>query len=112
MVINISERQFRKLFENKHNFLLKENRESKNMKMARNVVRAINPSADAQEVITAIRNDIPNARMLDCKFLPGVTRMYMNGEIQQASQILKLNKTLELLATAHGNEYNQEYEIT
>ena len=108
MVINISERQFRKLFENKHNFLLKENRESKNMKMARNVVRAINPSADAQEVITAIRNDIPNARMLDCKFLPGVTRMYMNGEIQQASQILKLNKTLELLATAHGNEYNQD----
>ena len=108
MVINISERQFRKLFENKHNFLLKENRESKNMKTARNVVRAINPSADAQEVITAIRNDIPNARMLDCKFLPGVTRMYMNGEIQQASQILKLNKTLELLATAHGNEYNQD----
>lgn len=108
MVINISEAQFRKLFENNHNFLLKENRESKNMKMARNVVRAINPSADAQEVITAIRNDIPNARMLDCKFLPGVTRMYMNGEIQQASQILKLNKTLELLATAHGNEYNQD----
>ena len=108
MVINISEAQFNKLFHTRQDSFLNENRESKNMKMARNVVRAINPSADAQEVITAIRNDIPNARMLDCKFLPGVTRMCMNGEIQQASQILKLNKTLELLATAHGNEYNQD----
>lgn len=108
MVINISEAQFNKLFHTRQDSFLNENRESKNMKMARNVVREMKPSADPQEVITAIRNDIPNTRMLDCKFLPGVTRMCMNGEIQQASQILKLNKTLELLATAHGNEYNQD----
>ena len=108
MVINISEAQFNKLFHTRQDSFLNENRESKNMKMARNVVREMNPSADPQEVITAIRNDIPNTRMLDCKFLPGVTRMYLNGEIQQGSQIQQLNKTLELLATAHGDEYNQD----
>ena len=83
MVINISEAQFNKLFHTRQDSFLNENRESKNMKMARNVVREMNPSADPQEVITAIRNDIPNTRMLDCKFLLGVTRMYLNGEIQQ-----------------------------
>ena len=108
MVINISEAQFNKLFHTRQDSFLNENRESKNMKMARNVVREMNPSEDPQEVITAIRNDIPNTRMLDCKFLPGVTRMYLNGEIQQGSQIQQLNKTLELLATAHGDEYNQD----
>ena len=108
MVINISEAQFNKLFHTRQDSFLNENRESKNMKMARNVVREMKPSADPQEVITAIRNDIPNTRMLDCKFLPGVTRMYLNGEIQQGSQIQQLNKTLELLATAHGDEYNQD----
>ena len=108
MVINISEAQFNKLFHTRQDSFLNENRESKNMKMARNVVREMKPSADPQEVITAIRNDIPNTRMLDCKFLPGVTRMCLNGEIKQCSQIQQLNKTLELLATAHGDEYNQD----
>ena len=108
MVINITEAQFNKLFHTRQDSFLNENRESKNMKMARNVVREMNPSEDPQEVITAIRHDIPNTRMLDCKFLPGVTRMYLNGEIQQGSQIQQLNKTLELLATAHGDEYNQD----
>ena len=67
MVINISEAQFNKLFHTRQDSFLNENRESKNMKMARNVVREMNPSEDPQEVITAIRNDIPNTRMLDCK---------------------------------------------
>lgn len=69
MVINISEAQFNKLFHTRQDSFLNENRESKNMKMARNVVREMKPSTDPQEVITAIRNDIPNTRMLDCKFL-------------------------------------------
>ena len=88
--------------------LLTEDRESKNMKKARNVVRQFMPNANAMNVITAIRNDIPNSRINQCEYLPGVTRMYMNDEITDGETISKLNATLKLLGNAHANEYDND----
>ena len=101
----------RECIRNYHGSLLTEDRESKNMKKARNVVRRFQPNADAMQIITAIRNDIPNSRINQCEYLPGVTRMYMNNEINNAETISKLNATLKLLGTAHANEYNNEYNV-
>ena len=98
----------RECIRNYHGSLLTEDRESKNMKKARNVVRRFQPNADAMQIITAIRNDIPNSRINQCEYLPGVTRMYMNNEINNAETISKLNATLKLLGTAHANEYNND----
>ena len=98
----------RECIRNYHGSLLTEDRESKNMKKARNIVRQFQPNADAMQIITAIRNDIPNSRINQCEYLPGVTRMYMNNEINNAETISKLNATLKLLGTAHANEYNND----
>ena len=90
------------------NRLLTENRESKNMSKARNLLYQQGYSQeDAQKTIEAIRNDIPNVRLADCKFLPGVTRMYLNRELSDGNAIMKLNKTLKYVASdAHVNEYD------
>ena len=90
--------------------LLSENRESKNMSKARNLLYQQGYSQeDAQKTIEAIRNDIPNARLADCKFLLGVTRMYLNRELSDGNTIMKLNKTLKYVASdAHVNEYDND----
>lgn len=90
------------------NRLLTENRESKNMSKARNLLYQQGYSQeDAQKTIEAIRNDIPNVRLADCKFLPGVTQMYLNRELSDGNAIMKLNKTLKYVASdAHVNEYD------
>lgn len=100
--VNISEEQYNRLF------LIKEDRESKNMKKARNVVRQYIPNTDPQQLITAIRNDIPNSRINDCQFLAGVTRMYIQGQIQDGETIQALNTTLKLVGNGHANEYNND----
>lgn len=88
--------------------LLTEDRESKNMSKARKLLYQQGYSQeDAQKTIEAIRNDIPNARLADCKFLPGVTRMYINRQLSDGNTIMKLNKTLKYVASdAHINEYD------
>ena len=90
------------------NKLLTEDRESKNMSKARKYIRSVNPNADAQQMIDAIRTDIPNSRIADCKFLMGVARMYLNGELNDQRTIRQLNQTLKLIGSnAHVNEYDQ-----
>lgn len=88
--------------------LLTEDRESKNMSKARKLLYQQGYSQeDAQKTIEAIRNDIPNTRLADCKFLPGVTRMYLNRELSDGNTIMKLNKTLKYVASdTHVNEYD------
>ena len=99
--IIISESQYNKMFS-----LITEDRESKNMKKARNVVKSMFPDMDAMQVITAVRNDIPNSRLNNCEYLPGVTRMYISRQIQNGETISNLNSTLKLLAQGHANEYD------
>ena len=99
--IIISESQYNKMFS-----LITEDRESKNMKKARNVVKSMFPDMDAMQVIIAVRNDIPNSRLNNCEYLPGVTRMYLSRQIQNGETISNLNSTLKLLAQGHANEYD------
>ena len=98
----------RECVRNYHGSLLTEDRMGKNMKKARNVVKQYQPNADAMGVITAIRQSIPNSRINQCEYLPGVTRLYMDGEIQNGETISKLNSTLKLLGTGHANEYDND----
>ena len=54
-----------------------------------------------------LRNDIPSLRDKKIgKFTLGVTRMYVDGELKDASIISDINATLKLL-TAHLNEYDR-----
>ena len=81
-------------------------KESKNISKARRVIRKAKSTLNPQQIIDAIRHDIPNSRLNDCKYLAGVTRMYLNNELYDYETIGKLNQTLKLLATAHADEYD------
>ena len=99
--IIISEQQYNRLFS-----LITESKQSKNISKARKTVETLSPGSNPQQIIDAIRHDIPNSRLNDCKYLAGVTRMYLNNELYDYETIGKLNQTLKLLATAHADEYD------
>ena len=99
--IIISEQQYNRLFS-----LITESKQSKNISKARRVIRKAKSTLNPQQIIDAIRHDIPNSRINDCKYLAGVTRMYLNNELYDYETIGKLNQTLKLLATAHADEYD------
>ena len=81
-------------------------KQSKNISKARRVIRKAKSTLNPQQIIDVIRHDIPNSRLNDCKYLAGVTRMYLNNELYDYETIGKLNQTLKLLATAHADEYD------
>ena len=99
--IIISEQQYNRLFS-----LINESKQSKNISKARKTVETLRPGSNPQQIIDVIRHDIPNSRLNDCKYLAGVTRMYLNNELYDYETIGKLNQTLKLLATAHADEYD------
>ena len=66
-IIRLSESDIKSMIHESIKSLLTEDKESKNMSKARNIVRQFNPNLDAQEIITAIRNDLPNSRLEQCK---------------------------------------------
>ena len=66
-----------------------ENRESKNLSKARNYIRKMRPNIDAQQIVDGIRTDIPNSRIADCKFILGIARMYLDGQLQNQDIIAK-----------------------
>ena len=87
--------------------LLLEN-EGTNMKRARKYLesKGYNPE-QRQQILDSIRTDIPNSRLQQCKFLLGVTRLYMEGQLNNGNAIANLNKTLIYIASdAHVNEYD------
>ena len=90
--------------------ILQENRESKNISLARKYLVNNGMSQErAQDILDAIRHDIPNSRIADCKFLLGVTRMYRNGELNDYSIISEINRTLKFVGTGtHVNEYSND----
>lgn len=89
------------------NQLLTENKESKNLSKARNYIRQVRPQADAQQMVDAIRTNIPNSRIANCKFLVGIARMLLNNELTDQSVIANLNKVLKYIGSeAHVNEYD------
>ena len=96
--------------EQKHKLgLLLEDKEGKNLGKARRYLELngyTNPNK-RQQILDSIRTDIPNARLQQCKFILGIVRMYVNGELNDGQSIAKLNKTLKYIASdAHVNEYD------
>lgn len=81
-------------------------KESRNLRKARRAIRCMNPNSDAQMIINEIRQNIPNSRLNDCKYLTGVARMVLNGQITDSEDIANLNITLKLLSIGHANEYD------
>ena len=98
----ITETQRKKL-----NDLLLEN-EGTNMKRARKYLESKGYSPEQrQQILDSIRTDIPNSRLQQCKFLLGVTILYMEGQLNNGNAIANLNKTLKYIASdAHVNEYD------
>lgn len=96
--IYIRESQFNVLLEN----------EGTNMKRARRYLEAQGYDPEQrQKILDSIRTDIPNSRLQQCKFLLGVTRMYIEGELNDGRSIAQLNKVLKYVASdAHVNEYD------
>ena len=87
--------------------LLLEN-EGTNMKRARKYLESKGYGPEQrQQILDSIRTDIPNSRLQQCKFLLGVTRLYMEGQLNNGNAIANLNKTLKYIASdAHVNEYD------
>ena len=81
-------------------------RQSKNIRKARKVVNVLSPFNDPQQIIDAIRHDIPNSRLNNCKYLTGITRMYLNNEFCDQKTAKKINDTLKLITIAHADEYD------
>lgn len=88
--------------------LLLEDRESKNLGFARRLLRNNGYSEQqAQQALVNIRQDVPNVHLAKCKFILGVTRMYLNGELGDGRAISDLNTTLKYVGSdAHVNEYD------
>lgn len=101
MRILLNEGQFDRIF-------ITENRESKNMSLARDVVRNLSPYRDPMQVVNVLRNDIPSSRLNHCFYLPGVARMYLTNQIRDGETVSKLNATLKILASAHADEYDHD----
>lgn len=104
--IIITESQFNKLF------ILTESQESKSISQAKKLLmnRLGYSDAQADEFIRIkLRNDFPVLRSPQGgKFILGVTRMFLDGEIRDADTITQLNSTLKLIASdAHINEYDR-----
>ena len=118
-------------------FILCEDREGKNINKAERIVKnefsnilgkmVPNPHYDENDpnsqkeiemtprlAVTFVRNDMPNSRLCDCKFLAGCTRIYFsemnNGETGQRT-ISKINKILPFIASKeHVEEYTNELD--
>jgi len=88
--------------------LIFENRESKNINLARKYCISKGYSQEqAQNIIDGIRHDIPNSRIAACKFLSGITRMFIDKQFTDANIIMQFNKTLRYIGSnAHVDEYD------
>jgi hypothetical protein len=92
--------------------ILAESQESKSISQAKNLVmqRLGYNEAQADEFVRIkLRNDIPILRTPQGgKFILGVTRMFLDGQLRNGNDIMTLNSTLKLIASdAHINEYDR-----
>ena len=92
-------------------YTLNENQESKSIDAAKKLyMQRTGRSADEADkfVRVDLRNDIPVLRDRNGgKFILGVTRMFLNGQLRDARMIQNLNKTLKLLVQGHFDEYDR-----
>jgi hypothetical protein len=86
--------------------IINENRESKNLSNARHYLVGIGYTPEkAQETLDAMRSDIPNSRVCRCKFMTGLCRMFVEGELTNYNTMSGLNQTLKLMQ-GHENDYD------
>ena len=92
-------------------YTLNENQESKSIDAAKKLyMQRTGQSADEADkfVRVDLRNDMPVLRDRNGgKFILGVTRMFLDGQLRDARTIQNLNGTLKLLVQGHLNEYDR-----
>lgn len=88
--------------------ILNENKESKMRSSARKYTKSKGYSDEQAKILDAlILHDIPNSRLGNFKFFLGITRLMLDGELNDGQSIMKLNQYLKLITNpAHINEYN------
>ena len=92
--------------------LINESQESKSIDAAKKLYmqRTGSTRENADNFVrNQLRQDLPTLRSKEGgKFILGVTRMFLDGQLQNASDINKLNTTLKYIASdAHINEYDR-----
>ena len=90
--------------------MINESQESKSIDAAKKLLisKGYTPEQADKFVRIDLRNDMPSLRnSKNAKFILGVTRMFLNGELSDATTILNIDKTIKLLALAHYNEYDK-----
>lgn len=96
--------------ESQYKQLINESQESKSIDAAKKLLisKGYTPEQADKFVRIDLRNDIPSLRdTKNAKFILGVTRMFLNRELSDATTILNIDKTIKLLALAHYNEYDR-----
>ena len=96
--------------ESQYKQLINESQESKSIDAAKKLLisKGYTPEQADKFIRIDLRNDIPSLRnSKNAKFILGVTRMFLNGELSDATTILNIDRTIEFLALAHYNEYDR-----
>ena len=116
-IIRLTEDEFHRVLGESVKILLKESlliesQESKSIAQAKRLVidRLGYDESEADEFVRVkLRSDLPVLRTPQGgKFILGVTRMFLDGELRSAQDITSLNATLKLVASdAHINEYDR-----
>lgn len=91
--------------------MLTEGAETRNMSAAKHYLydKMGLDEAGALNVIGMVKHDIPNSRLAKCKFMLGLVRMLIDGQLSDAQVMFSVNTSLKIAASnAHINEYNQD----
>ena len=80
-------------------YLITENAKNNNMKLARRYLEE-KLGWDNEQIMDffgKMQHDIPNVRMSNCKYFLGVTRMFMEKQLTNGENIMKLNDILKYI---------------
>ena len=80
-------------------YLITENAKNNNMKLARRYLEEKLGWNNEQimDFFGKMKHDIPNVRMNNCKYFLGVTRMFMEKQLTNGENIIKLNSILKYI---------------
>ena len=90
------------------NQVLSEDASYRNMKPVRRLLRDRSKDMtdeQAFKTINKVMSLVPNVKMLRRKFLLGVTRMYLDGQLDSESTLHMLNRVIHYLATSGAEQY-------
>ena len=117
-IIRLTESHLNSIVRSVVNMVIREDREGKNMKLARNAIRKYCKDATSEDrvwdILNETRYDIPFSRIYDCKYLCGVIRLvHKEGlgtmEMDVINDILEVLSKDKRLASAYNNDFNGLY---